>query len=132
LSIAQLRPEERNNQNNPCFTSGIWVGFTLACHFSSLILALSGWSVEVTTRATCGFYLLPANSQFARIMVGLLGKAQEKYPVQIHAAVAASNHDHLILSPADAEELADFMAGRSRRSSTAISTPEGGRRAVHS
>ncbi|MCP4205200.1 MAG: hypothetical protein GY769_25090 [bacterium] len=29
-----------------------------------------GWSVEVTTRTICGFCLLPANSQFARIMVG--------------------------------------------------------------
>ncbi len=36
-------------------------------------------------------------------------KAQEKYPVQIHAAVAASNHYHLILTPADAEQLSDFM-----------------------
>ena len=68
-----------------------------------------GWSVEVTTRTTCGFYLLPANPQFARIMVGVLGRAQEKYPVQIHAAVAASNHYHLILTPADTEQLADFM-----------------------
>ena len=68
-----------------------------------------GWSVEVTTRTTCGFYLLPATSSFARVMVGILGKAQERYPVQIHAAVATSNHYHLILTPADAEELADFM-----------------------
>ncbi len=51
-----------------------------------------GWSVEVTTRTICGFYLLPATRSFARTMVGILGKAQEKYPVQIHAAVAASNH----------------------------------------
>ena len=41
-----------------------------------------GWSVEVTTRTICGFYLLPATSQFARIMVGVLGRAQEKYPVR--------------------------------------------------
>ncbi len=68
-----------------------------------------GWSVEVTTRTICGFYLLPPTPSFARIMVGVLGKAQEKYPVQIHAAVAASNHYHLILTPADAEQLSDFM-----------------------
>ncbi len=53
------------------------------------------WSVEVTTRTICGFYLLPATRSFARTMVGILGKAQEKYPVQIHAAVAASNHAFL-------------------------------------
>ncbi len=44
-----------------------------------------GWSVEVSTRTICGFYLLPATRSFARTMVGILGKAQEKYPVQIHA-----------------------------------------------
>ena len=68
-----------------------------------------GWSVEVTTRTICGFYLLPATRSFARTMVGILGKAQEKYPVQIHAAIALNNHYHLILTPTDAEELANFM-----------------------
>ena len=68
-----------------------------------------GWSVEVSTRTICGFYLLPANPRFTRIMVGILGRAQEKYPVLIHAAVAASNHYHLIVTPADLEQLADFM-----------------------
>ncbi len=68
-----------------------------------------GWSVEVTTRTTCGFYLLPANPQFARTIVGILAKAQEKYPVKVHAAVASSNHYHLILTPEDLEQLADFM-----------------------
>ncbi len=42
-------------------------------------------------------------------MVGILAKAQEKYPVQVHAAVAARNHYHLILTPDDLEQLADFM-----------------------
>ncbi len=68
-----------------------------------------GWSVEVTTRTICGFYLLPATSHFARVMVGILARAQEKYPVKVHAAVAASNHYHLILTPEDVDELADFM-----------------------
>ena len=68
-----------------------------------------GWSVEVTTRTICGFYLLPATSYFARVMAGVLARAQEKYPVQIHAVIAASDHYHLILTPADAAELADFM-----------------------
>ncbi len=85
----------------------------------------TGWSVEVTNCTICGFYLLPANPQFARVMVGILGKAHEKYPVQIHAAIAASNHNHLILTPADLEQLADFMAGRPRRSPTAA-RPRGG------
>ncbi|MCP3996617.1 MAG: hypothetical protein GY722_16400 [bacterium] len=68
-----------------------------------------GWSVEVTTRTICGFYLLPATPHFARVMVGILARAQEKYPVKVHAAVAASNHYHLILTPDDADQLGDFM-----------------------
>ncbi len=68
-----------------------------------------GWSVEVTTRTICGFYLLPATPAFARIIVGVLVKAQELYPVKVHAAVAANNHYHLILTPKDEDELGDFM-----------------------
>ncbi len=57
----------------------------------------------------CNFFLLPVTSQFARVFVGILGRAQEKYPVRIHAAVATSSHYHLIVTPDDAEQLADFM-----------------------
>ncbi len=63
-----------------------------------------GWSVEVSTRTICGFYLLPANPQFTRIMIGILGRAQEKYPVQIHAAVAVNSHYHMIVTPTDLEQ----------------------------
>ena len=31
-----------------------------------------GWSVEVTTRTICGFFLLPATRNFARIFTGIL------------------------------------------------------------
>ena len=41
--------------------------------------------------------------------MGILARAQEKYPVRIHAAVALSNHYHLILTPDDLEQLANFM-----------------------
>lgn len=68
-----------------------------------------GWSVEITTSTVCGFCLLPATTHFARIMVGILARAQEKYPVSIHAAVALGSHYHFIVTPDDAEQLADFM-----------------------
>lgn len=68
-----------------------------------------GWSVEITTRTTCGFFLLPPTAHFARIFVGILARAQEKYPVRIHAVVAVSNHYHMILTPDDLEQLANFM-----------------------
>jgi hypothetical protein len=51
-----------------------------------------GWSVEVTTSTICNFFLLPVTSQFARVFVGILGRAQEKFPVRVHAAVATSTH----------------------------------------
>ena len=85
-----------------------------------------GWSAEITTRTINGFFLLPVTPQFARIFGGVLARAQEKYPVRVHAAVATSSHYHLILTPDDTEQLADFMehvngnlareAGESRRS----------------
>ncbi len=53
--------------------------------------------------------MLPVTSQFRRIFVGILGRAQEKHPVKIHAVVAASSHYHMILTPEDAEQLAKFM-----------------------
>ncbi len=68
-----------------------------------------GWTVEIVTRTICGFFLLPATAYFARIFVGVLARAQKKYPVKIHAAVALSSHYHLIVTPDDAEQLADFM-----------------------
>ena len=39
-----------------------------------------GSTTEITTRTVCGFYLLPVTSQFARIFVGVLARAQEKNP----------------------------------------------------
>ena len=68
-----------------------------------------GWSAEITTNTTCDFFLLPPTSQFARIFVGVLARAQERHPLRIHAAVAASSHYHLVVTPDDAEQLADFM-----------------------
>ena len=68
-----------------------------------------GWSVEITTSTICGFFLLPATAHFSRIFVGILGRAQKKHPVKIHAAVATNSHYHLILTPDDAEQLAKFM-----------------------
>ena len=67
------------------------------------------WTVEIVTRTICGFFLLPATAYFARIFVGVLARAQKKHPVKIHAAVALSSHYHLIVTPDDAEQLADFM-----------------------
>ncbi len=53
--------------------------------------------------------MLPVTSQFRRIFVGILGRAQEEHPVKIHAVVATSSHYHMILTPEDSQQLAGFM-----------------------
>ena len=68
-----------------------------------------GTTVETTTRTLCGMFLLPATRYFAKIVVGVLARAQEKHPVEIHFGAMLSNHCHLILTPEDREQLADFM-----------------------
>lgn len=65
--------------------------------------------VEITTRTMMGMYLLPAVLHFAMIVVGILFKAREKFPVRIHAIAMVSNHYHMLISVDDAEQLASFM-----------------------
>lgn len=43
------------------------------------------------------------------ILVGVLGRAQQRYDMEIVAFVALSTHVHLLLRPRDAQHLADFM-----------------------
>ena len=65
--------------------------------------------VEVTTKTIHGMYLLPPTRQFQRVVVGALVRAQELYPVAIHAFAGLPSHIHLLVTPTDGEELADFM-----------------------
>ncbi len=65
--------------------------------------------VEVTTRTLQSRYLLPPNKHFARIVVGILARAQERAPIRIHAVGGLSSHMHILASIDDAEQLADFM-----------------------
>jgi hypothetical protein len=46
-----------------------------------------GDSVETTSRTLCGMFLLPATQNFSRIVIGILARAQELYPVKIHFGV---------------------------------------------
>jgi len=74
-----------------------------------LLFRPPGTTVEATTRTIRRMLLLPPTRQFARIVVGVLARAQELYPVLIHSVVMISNHWHLILTPENREQLADFM-----------------------
>jgi len=68
-----------------------------------------GSLVEVTTRTVQGRFLLRPSRELCEITLGILGRATERYDVDICAYVFLSNHSHLLLSPADAQQQALFM-----------------------
>ena len=53
---------------------------------------------EVTTRTLQGRLLLRPSKELNRIILGILGKALERYPVLLHLVVVVSNHIHLIVT----------------------------------
>jgi len=68
-----------------------------------------GALVEVTCRTVQGRLLLCPSSQLNDIVLGVLGRAQREYPVEIVGYVFASNHYHLLLRVDTAKQLSDFM-----------------------
>lgn len=65
--------------------------------------------VEVTCRTLQGRFLLKPTSELKPLILGVLGRAQRRYPVEIHAFVFLSNHYHLLLSVETALQLSRFM-----------------------
>ncbi len=65
--------------------------------------------MEVTCRTIQGRFLLKPSPLANDIIRGVLGRAQRKYPVEIHAFAFMSNHYHLLISVADSEQMAKFM-----------------------
>ncbi|NJO55950.1 MAG: hypothetical protein HC834_05845 [Rhodospirillales bacterium] len=66
--------------------------------------------VEATIRTEgCHFYLKPTPA-VRDVVLGVIGKAQEKYGMVIHAVVAMSDHMHYLLSPKDTQQQALFFA----------------------
>jgi hypothetical protein len=68
-----------------------------------------GALVEVTCRTVQGRLLLVPSPQLNDIILGVLGRAQRLYPVEIVAYVFASNHYHLVLRVDHAKQLSDFV-----------------------
>lgn len=69
-----------------------------------------GCLVEVTNRTIQGRFLLRPSSELNDLALGVLGRAQRLYGVEIHAFVVLSNHFHLLLTVESAYQLARFMA----------------------
>jgi hypothetical protein len=68
-----------------------------------------GALVEVTCRTIQGRLLLRPSQQLNDILLGVLGRAQARYPVEIVAFSFLSSHYHMLLRVDNAQQLADFM-----------------------
>lgn len=65
--------------------------------------------VEVTCRTLQGRLLLRPSAMLSEIILGVLGRAQRMYQMEIHAFVFLSNHYHLLVTAQSASQLARFM-----------------------
>lgn len=65
--------------------------------------------VEITCRTVQGRFLLRPSPELNRRVLGVLGRAQRRTGLEIHAFFFASNHYHLLASPETPEQLVDFM-----------------------
>ena len=69
----------------------------------------SGALVEVTCRTIQGRFLMRPTGELRDIIVGVLGRAQRLYHIQIQAFIFLSNHYHLLVTADSALQLAQFM-----------------------
>lgn len=65
--------------------------------------------VEVTSRTFQGRFLLRPSRELNEIILGILARAAANYDVAVCEFKYLSNHAHLLLVPATAEALSDFM-----------------------
>ena len=68
-----------------------------------------GALVEVTCRTIHSRFLLRPGLEVNDIVVGVLGRTQQKYPTRCCGYFFASNHFHLILDVDDARQLSEFF-----------------------
>jgi REP element-mobilizing transposase RayT len=68
-----------------------------------------GSLVEVTCRTIQGRYLLRPDPELDDILLGVLGRAQRLYPVEICGFAFLSSHYHLLLWVPDAKCMSEFM-----------------------
>jgi REP element-mobilizing transposase RayT len=77
-----------------------------------------GTMVEVTVRTVHGRFLLRPSRAVNDLVLGVIGRAQKKYGMKIHALAVLSNHAHGLLSPDSPQQLAafvDYVAGNIAR-----------------
>jgi len=67
-----------------------------------------GHLVEITDRTAEGRLLLRPGPSFNDIYIGVLGRAQRRYAMNIHYCSPLSNHYHLLVSPSSPQQLSAF------------------------
>ena len=65
--------------------------------------------VEITSRVQHGRFLLRPSPYSNDLILGVLGRAQARYDVLLHAFVFMSNHFHLIMTVASVERMSRFV-----------------------
>ncbi|MDX2000150.1 MAG: transposase [Thermoanaerobaculia bacterium] len=65
--------------------------------------------VEVTCQTFQSRFLLKPTPEICDLILGVLGRAQRRYGVEIHALAFLSNHYHLLLTIRDGLQLSGFM-----------------------
>src|SRR5688500_7936378 len=71
-----------------------------------------GSLVEITCRTDQGWFLLRPDPVIDDILLGVLGRAQRLYPVEICGFSFLSSHYHILLWVENAQQLAKFKIGR--------------------
>ena len=64
---------------------------------------------ELTSRTLHGRFLLRPGPRLNELLVGVLGRAQRRFQVEIYAAAFLSNHFHLLVRVETPQQLAGFM-----------------------
>lgn len=65
--------------------------------------------VEITSRTNQGRFLLRPSKKVNDLILGVLGRAQAKYDVDIYAFVFMSNHFHLLMKADTVEQMSLFV-----------------------
>ncbi|MGH3861860.1 transposase [Actinokineospora sp.] len=74
--------------------------------------------VEVTMRTVHGRLLLRPSRAVNDLIVGVIGRAQRRYGMRLHALAVLGNHWHSLMSPDSPQQLAafvDYVAGNIAR-----------------
>lgn len=65
--------------------------------------------VEITSRTQHGRYLLSPSAESNALILGVLGRAQAKYGVDLHAFIILSNHFHMLMTVRSVRQMSCFV-----------------------